>query len=99
MWRCAGPGNTGDDTPEDAETSELSSSNASRRDLTHGWPAAPSDSSSFSMAGLRAKAESLKASANMADLRASANKTSKQYAIPIFHAPFLDDIHLLRSLA
>ena len=106
MWCCAGPGNAGDDTPEDAETSEHSSSGASRRDLTRGWPAAPSDSSSFSMTGLRAKAESLKASANMADLRASANKTSKQYATSILQAssllgfsdPSLDDIDSLRSL-
>ena len=85
MWCCAGPGNTDDDTPEDAETSEHSSSGPSRREMTRGWPAAPSDGSSFSMAGLRAKAESLTASANMADLRASANKTSKQYATSIFH--------------
>lgn len=81
MAEChAGPPGAHDDTSEDAEASQPSEGSLARG-AKRAWPAAPVEGSSFSMGELRAKAEAelLKASANMANFRASANKTSKQY--------------------
>lgn len=76
MQPCAGSTSTDDEYPEESEASEPN--DESRRSAARAWPAAPGDAGAFSMAELRAKAESLKASANMATLRASANKTGQQ---------------------
>ena len=64
---------------EDAEASE-SSEGSLARGAKRAWPAATMEGNRHSMAELRAKAEAelLKASANMANFRASANKTGKQ---------------------
>ena len=77
--RHAGSGSAYDDTAEDAEASEPSEGSMARG-AKRAWPAAPMEGSRHSMAELRAKAEAelLKASANMANFRASANKTGKQ---------------------
>ncbi len=78
MQCCAGSSGPDYDPTEEAEASEPS--DVSRRGANRAWPLHSADAGAFSMAELRAKAEGLRATANQAtdNLRASANKTSKQ---------------------
>lgn len=78
----AGSASTGDDYSEEAEASEPSEGASRRGTGGRAWPHALGEHGGFGMADLRAKAESLKASAQMAQLRASANKTGKQCVPP-----------------
>ena len=77
----AGSASTGEDYCEEPEASEPSEG-ASRRGIgSRAWPHALGEHGGFGMADLREKAESLKASAQMAHLRASASKTGKQCVV------------------
>ncbi len=93
----AGSVSTGNDYSEEPDASEHSES-VSKTDIAGcAWQYALGEHGSFGMADLRAKAEALRATAQMAQLRASANRTGKQCVTPL-PAACMCGVLMVRSL-